>query len=61
MPRTAPAGVVTVPTGPLIGPSGELRTIPEFFYREAVPPPEVLQPPAPAEPPTIFNPVSPPA
>jgi len=24
---------------------GEPKTIPEYFYREAVPPPEVLQPP----------------
>jgi hypothetical protein len=30
--------------GPL---GGESKLVPEFFYREAVPPPEVLQPPAP--------------
>jgi hypothetical protein len=29
----------------------EARTVPEFFYKEAVPPPEVLQPPAPPAPP----------
>jgi penicillin-binding protein 1A len=43
-PRVAPAGVVTVPTVP-IGPGAETRTIPELFYREAVPPAEVLNPP----------------
>jgi penicillin-binding protein 1A len=42
--RTLPEGVVSVPMGPL---GGESKLVPEFFYREAVPPPEVLQPPAP--------------
>ncbi|OGA71801.1 MAG: penicillin-binding protein [Betaproteobacteria bacterium RIFCSPLOWO2_12_FULL_65_14] len=42
MPRTAPPGVVSVP---VMGMQGEGRLLPEFFYREAVPPPEVLQPP----------------
>jgi penicillin-binding protein 1A len=42
MPRTAPPGVVSVP---VMGMQGERRLLPEFFYREAVPPPEVLQPP----------------
>jgi penicillin-binding protein 1A len=42
MPRTAPPGVVSVP---VLGMHGEGKTAPEFFYREAVPPPEVLQPP----------------
>jgi penicillin-binding protein 1A len=47
MPRSAPEGVVTVPTMQYPAPAGEAKTIPEFFYREAVPPPDVLQPPAP--------------
>jgi penicillin-binding protein 1A len=46
--RTLPAGIVTVPTMAL---SGESKIVPEFFYREAVPPPEVLQPPPPPAPP----------
>jgi penicillin-binding protein 1A len=60
MPRDVPPGVVTVPTGPLPGPAGQSRTVPEFFYREAVPPPEVLQP-QPVEPRPFFDPVTPPA
>jgi penicillin-binding protein 1A len=47
MPREMPPGVVVVPTGPYPAAGGETRLVPEFFYREAVPPPEVLQPPAP--------------
>jgi hypothetical protein len=46
--RTLPEGVVSVPMGPL---GGESKLVPEFFYREAVPPPEVLQPPTPVQPP----------
>jgi penicillin-binding protein 1A len=46
--RSLPEGVVSVPMGPL---GGESKLVPEFFYREAVPPPEVLQPPAPPAPP----------
>jgi penicillin-binding protein 1A len=46
--RTLPEGVVSVPMGPL---GGESKLVPEFFYREAVPPPEVLQPPPPPAPP----------
>lgn len=42
MPRRTPPGVVSVP---VMGMQGEGRLLPEFFYREAVPPPEVLQPP----------------
>jgi penicillin-binding protein 1A len=61
MTREAPAGLVTLPTGPIVGPSGEMRTVPEFFYREAVPPPEVLRPAPPAEPTPLFAPVTPPA
>ena len=50
-PRGVPPGVVAVPTGPYPGASGESRMVPEFFYKEAVPPPEVLQPlPAPVQP-----------
>jgi len=48
MPRTAPPGVVSVP---VMGMQGEGRLLPEFFYREAVPPPEVLQPPPQVAPP----------
>ena len=43
-PRSVPAGIVSVP---VMGVLGEGRLAPEFFYREAVPPPEVLQPIAP--------------
>jgi penicillin-binding protein 1A len=51
MSRSVPEGIVAVPTGPLAGESTKM--VPEFFYREAVPPPEVLQPlppPVPAQP-----------
>ena len=44
MPREMPPGIVVVPTGPYPSPGGESRLVPEFFYREAVPPPEVLHP-----------------
>jgi penicillin-binding protein 1A len=44
-PRTIPEGVVSVPLGPLTGAPGDLPRSAEFFYREAVPPPEVLNPP----------------
>jgi len=58
--RELPAGIVTVPTGPVAAPAGEAKLLPEFFYEEAVPPPEVLRPPAPLplpvyEPPPIFE------
>jgi penicillin-binding protein 1A len=49
-PRTAPPGIVSVPLGPLSGAPGELKNVQEYFYREAVPPPEELNPPAPPEP-----------
>jgi penicillin-binding protein 1A len=42
--RNVPPGIVSVP---VMGALGEGRLAPEFFYREAVPPPEVLQPIAP--------------
>ena len=52
MTRTMPPGVVSVPTMQFPSQPGEAaRTVPEYFYREAVPPPEVLQPPPPPEPP----------
>ena len=41
MPREAPPGVISVP---VMGAQGEGRLAPEYFYREAVPPPEVLEP-----------------
>ena len=40
-PRTVPVGVISVP---VMGVLGEGKLAPEFFYQEAVPPPEVLQP-----------------
>jgi penicillin-binding protein 1A len=42
--RSMPAGIVSLP---VLGALGEGRVAPEYFYREAVPPPEVLQPIAP--------------
>jgi len=50
MPRDVPDGVVMVPTGPYPPLPGDNRLLPEFFYREAIPPPEVLQPPRPVAP-----------
>ena len=41
MPREPPPGVISVP---VMGVQGEGQLAPEYFYREAVPPPEVLQP-----------------
>jgi penicillin-binding protein 1A len=66
MSRSVPPGIVAVPTGPL---AGDSKMVPEYFYREAVPPPEVLQPPPPpvapppplAPPPLGEPPASPPA
>jgi penicillin-binding protein 1A len=48
--RDVPDGVVMVPTGPYPALPGDNRLVPEFFYREAIPPPEVLQPPRPVAP-----------
>lgn len=49
--RSMPPGVVAVPTGPYPTAAGESKMVPEFFYQEAVPPPEVLQPlPPPVQP-----------
>src|SRR5437773_82330 len=65
MPRSTPPGVVTVPVMTMPGenpgpaPGGAPKLVPEYFYQEAVPPPEVLQPPAPIEPPKFFEPPSP--
>ena len=66
MQRSLPDGVVTMPTVQLAAPGAENlppRTVPEFFYREAVPPPEVLQPPPPPsfEPPPALPQQNPPA
>src|SRR3954471_4785386 len=58
MPREVPPGVISLPTGPLPGPASDGKLIPEFFYREAVPPADVLQPPPPQP---VFDPVIPPA
>jgi hypothetical protein len=46
--RPVPVGVISVP---VMGVLGEGRLAPEFFYQEAVPPPEVLQPIVPFAPP----------
>jgi penicillin-binding protein 1A len=58
-PRSPPAGVVSAPMGPLPGAPGEFKTVPEYFYRESVPPPEVLNPAPPPQPPQdrlpVFN------
>jgi penicillin-binding protein 1A len=55
MTRAAPPGVVSVP---VMSMSTEGKMVPEFFYREALPPPEVVQPPPPAPPvPTNPNPL----
>jgi penicillin-binding protein 1A len=51
-PRSVPPGVVAVPTMGITGESTKL--VPEFFYQEAVPPPDVLQPlPPPTQPPQL--------
>jgi penicillin-binding protein 1A len=55
--RTVPPGVVSLPTGPYPSLPGESKLVPEFFYREAVPPPELLQP----APQPVFSPPNPPA
>jgi penicillin-binding protein 1A len=59
MSRTVPPGIVAVPTGPYPALAGESKMVPEYFYREAVPPPEVLQPPPPpvAPPPPLAPPL----
>jgi penicillin-binding protein 1A len=60
MPETArniPDGVVTAPMSLLApgaeapSPQAELKVVPEFFYQESVPPPEVLRPQEPPPPP----------
>jgi len=62
MPREMPPGIVVLPTGPYPTAGGESRMVPEFFYQEAVPPPEVLQPGPNVEPvPAVPQPASPPA
>jgi penicillin-binding protein 1A len=55
--RSVPEGIVAVPTGPLAGESTKM--VPEYFYREAVPPPEVLQPLPPPVPSQPAQPASP--
>jgi hypothetical protein len=56
MSRNVPPGIVAVPTGPYPALPGESKMVPEYFYREAVPPPEVLQPPpAPTAPPPVIR------
>jgi membrane carboxypeptidase/penicillin-binding protein len=58
--RSAPAGVVTVPMQVLTPgsdssvPHVEAKVVPEFFYQESVPPPEVLRPMEP-----LFTPATP--
>jgi penicillin-binding protein 1A len=58
--REQPAGIVVMPTAPVSAAAAEAKLVPEFFYEEAVPPPEVLRPPAPLplpvyEPPPLFD------
>jgi penicillin-binding protein 1A len=48
--RAMPEGVVAVPTGPYPPQPGDPKLVPEYFYKEFVPPPEVLQPPPPPRP-----------
>jgi penicillin-binding protein 1A len=61
--REMPEGVVVIPTGPYPAPAGEARMVPEFFYKESVPPPDTLRPgPAPTiQPPPLFDQPNPPA
>ena len=50
-PRAVPPGVVAVPTLTYPSAGGDAKVVPEFFFQEAVPPPEVLQPlPPPVQP-----------
>jgi penicillin-binding protein 1A len=49
--REVPPGVISVP---VMGAQGEGQLAPEYFYREAVPPPEVLEPLPP-----VFTPADP--
>ena len=58
-PRETPQDVVVVPTAPYPAPPGPTRLVPEFFYRDGVPPPDVLQPPPPIVPPVVEPPVPP--
>jgi penicillin-binding protein 1A len=61
MAREMPPGIVVLPTGPYPSAGGESRLVPEFFYREAVPPPEVLRPAPNVEPaPPVQQPSQPP-
>ena len=53
--REVPPGIVTVPVGPFPALPGEPKLVPEFFYEEAVPPPEVLRPPAPPLPLPLYE------
>jgi penicillin-binding protein 1A len=64
--REVPVGVVSVPTGVFPAAPGDTRLFPEFFYEEAVPPADVLRPPAPLplpqyEPPPAFDRTYPPS
>ena len=62
MSRTAPPGVVAVPIVAYPTAPGEAaRMVPEIFYAEAVPPPEVLQPPPAPLPPALPEQANPPA
>jgi penicillin-binding protein 1A len=52
-PRAVPPGVVAVPILTYPSAGGDAKVVPEFFFQEAVPPPEVLQPlPPPVQPAT---------
>jgi len=61
-PRGVPPGIVAVPTMSYPSAGGDAKVVPEFFYKEAVPPPEVLQPPPPVQPaPPLPEQTNPPA
>lgn len=53
--REPPPGVVSVPIGPFPAPQGEVKLTREFFYEEAVPPPEVLRPAPPPLPLPLYE------
>ncbi len=62
MSRSVPPGIIAVPTMSYPTQPGEAaKMVPELFYREAVPPPEVLQPPAAPVQPALPEQTNPPA
>jgi hypothetical protein len=49
-PRSMPPGVVTAAMGPLPGAPEDAKPVQEYFYKESLPPPDVLNPAPPPEP-----------